>query len=357
VTDWFKRTNKYIDSNMDNDDTSQVNKRKLNFVNLPNLNSIQSKGKAIDDMSNRRLRLNSKPTMDRFAARMELKQAEIAGDKNKINSNKKLTNPNRSTSSMSTSSSTTPRETTTTPQSTTSNMSTSKPESTPSRGKRAKSSPKKYSESNPRWTKDTSNNVKTGRQSRWTGTIDTQLQPVSSVYNKPNENKGIYFPDGQSTWVDYMVDIHSPLTYNYDEPDIFYTVNSFGEHNARFHVNLSNFSDRLLNLANGADTSSHLYIALHDIYNKISIDVFKDTRSNLPTIWTEANFYYYLYYVTQGIEQQSYLNSILAVDPKDGKVNKALLDLRNLINQASVITALSDLRTKLIGLNYPPELA
>lgn len=193
-------------------------------------------------------------------------------------------------------------------------------------------------------------------------TDSTNVTSSSSQYNAVTSERGIFYPLSESSKIDFAVPIKNPFHFIPDIPDFGpsydpATTNFSGEFRSSLHVNLSNFSIRFLNLSNSGDTVSALCKTVTTIYDRISDDVFRDSRSNTVSIWSYSNFTTYLYNVCRALEWISTLDSILGYEARDGVINQGLMGLKDRFNTSKILTLRSDLRQNLLGKVFPPKFA
>jgi len=335
--------------------------RKLNFVKLnPNFGSPLKPKPLIERLADKPVLGKSlNPNLDSMN-KNSLKQSQgmiegmIKGGKADVKV-KKLTAPQPTTStSPQTSSTTTPSpmtsSTTTTPRRTTMPRNNTTSPGNNNNDRRDRTSNSGRGSGNRR------GNSRDRRSGRTDWSSDLSVNARQSVYNATSNERGIFYPITVGTPIDYSFPIHNPLHKNINELNIFADSSLSGELLTNYHVNLSNISDRLLQITNGIDTSSNLYVAIFNVFNILSSDVYKEARSSIYTSWTFANFTNYLYCMISASEDMSCIDSVLGYEPKDGVSNKGCVDMRNLFNTATVLNSRTLLRDALIGKCVPPAI-
>lgn len=265
---------------------------------------------------------------------------------------KKLTNPQVSTSGLTTTTQNTTSPVTTSLASTTSTteIGTTMPkETTPSRsGNRRRGR---------NWNKDRSDSNYNNNYRVSSNVLDT-----SSQYNATVQERGIFYPLAESNKIDFSVPLPNPFHFIPDIPDSGpsydpATSNFYGEFRSSLLINISNFSTRFYNLKSGGDAISSYYKIVKTIFDRVSDDVFRDSRSNTVSIWTFTNFTTYLYTVCRALEWISTIDSILAYEPRDGIINQGLMKLKDQFNSSKILTSRSDLRQALLGKVFPTKFA
>jgi len=201
------------------------------------------------------------------------------------------------------------------------------------------------------------------------GSDYNKVERISGINFNANEftssykdSTGQYLPDTSiSSPVNFELDIYN--TTHLNQGELTNLVNA-GETIAKLDINVSNFYTVVSNAYGRTTTSctagsSDTYtIPFGDVYTKMTLDIYKDARSNLYSNWSQQNLCTALGYTCQAIEYLVTLDSILAYQPKFNTpfdVNRNLIVYQSNYTSGAVLSARLNLLRAVKGTWFPPK--
>jgi len=178
------------------------------------------------------------------------------------------------------------------------------------------------------------------------------------------DSSGQFLPDTSiSSPVPFSLDVYNTTHLNQSELN---SIANGGENIAKLDLNYSNFFVPVTYAYGRTSTSitagsSDTYtVPFGDIFSKMSLDIYKDARSNIYSSWTQQNLCAALGLTCQALEYLVCLDSILAYQPKfktPFDVNRNLIVFQSYFTSGALLSARLNLLRAIKGTWFPPKFA